>query len=173
MRPPATYLEAEEILRRQYTAHLVDLMARDSGRRHPRKATGAIGSSEPGTFLGDLIELAEADAGDAGDAGGHLARFAATLAGVSPGAIESLREWVQAEDGPGTSGFAGHLHAASGRWQSMVETLRHRRDAIDAVLPGLERQAASPAATDDDKRALRSARIARKLTTGQLAHLQG
>ena len=58
VRPPATYLEAEEILRRQFTAHLVDLMARDPGRTFPRKASGAIGSSEPGTFLGDLIELA-------------------------------------------------------------------------------------------------------------------
>ena len=167
VRPPATYLEAEEILRRQYTAHLVDIMARDSGRRHPRKASGAIGSSEPGTFLGDLIELAEADAG------GHLARFSATLSGVSEDALKALRDWVLPGHGPGTSGFAAHMHAASGRWQSMVETLRHRRTAIEEVLPELERQANSPAATDDDRRAVRSARIARKLTNGQLAHLQG
>lgn len=167
VRPPATYLEAEEILRRQFTAHLVDLMARDPGRTFPRTASGAIGSSEPGTFLGDLIALAESEA----DA--HVDRFAATLDSVAVDALASLRAWVVPGHGPGTSGLAAHLHAASGQWQSMVDTLRHRRDAIDAALPELEAKALSPAATDDDRRALRSAQIARKLTNGQLAHLQG
>lgn len=60
VRPPATYLSAEEILRRQYVAHLVDLFARDADRPHPRRAAGALGSAEPGSFLGDLIECAEA-----------------------------------------------------------------------------------------------------------------
>ncbi|GAA3296108.1 hypothetical protein GCM10017708_35220 [Arthrobacter citreus] len=33
--PPATYLDAEEILARQYVAHIADRFARDSARRHP------------------------------------------------------------------------------------------------------------------------------------------
>lgn len=167
VRPPATYLEAEEILHRQYTAHLVDQMARDVSRPHPRKATTAIGTSEPGSFLGDLIELAESSAE------AHVARFAGALDGVGNDALAALRAWALPEHGPGTSGFAAHLHAASGRWQATVETLRHRLAAIDAALPELERLAASPAATDDDKRTLRSAQTARKLTTGQLGHLRG
>lgn len=165
VRPPATYLEAEEILRRQYTAHLIDSMARDTGRPHPRKATGAIGSTEPGTFLGDLIELAEAHVEE------HLARFVATLDGVGDPALDALRTWVI--PAAGTSAFAAHLHTASHRWQATVETLKHRLGAIDAVLPELEKQAQSPAATDDDKRTWRSAQTARKLTTGQLGHLRG
>ena len=41
VRPPATYLSAEEILRRQYVAHLVDCFARRTSRPHPRRARGA------------------------------------------------------------------------------------------------------------------------------------
>lgn len=167
VRPPATYLEATEILRRQYTAHLADVMARDEGRVHPRKASAAIGSSDPGSFLGDLIELSE------GLADEHLARFFAAVDGVDLIARDSLREWVVLTDGPGTSALAAHLHKASARWQVTIETLRHRIDAIDVILPDLEKQAQSPAATEDDQRAWRSARVARKLTAGQLGHLRG
>nr|WP_237728108.1 DEAD/DEAH box helicase [Cellulomonas sp. APG4] len=167
VRPPATYLDAEEILRRQYTAHLVDHLARDSSRTHPRRATHAIGSIEPGSFLGDLIELAESGTDE------HLSQFAASLDGVGDAALVGLRAWATPQDGPGSSGLAAHLHAASRRWQGTVETLGHRITAIDAVLPELQRQADSPAATDDDKRALRSAQTARRLTEGQQRHLRG
>ena len=57
VRAPATYLSAEEILRRQYVAHLVDCFAREDDRPHPRRARGALGSAEPGSFLGELIAL--------------------------------------------------------------------------------------------------------------------
>ena len=59
VRAPATYLSAEEILRRQYVAHLVDCFAREEDRPHPRRARGALGSAEPGSFLGELIRFAE------------------------------------------------------------------------------------------------------------------
>ncbi|CAM3470417.1 DEAD/DEAH box helicase [Occultella aeris] len=165
VRPPATYLQAEEILRRQYTAHLVDELARDAGRPHPRKATGAIGSSDAGTFLGDLIVHAEAEAQ------AHVDRFLGTFDALPDDVTRDLREWVTPVHGPGTSGFAAHLHAASGRWQRTIETLNHRIDAIDALLPELIAKEQSPAATDDDRRALRSAQAARKLTLGQRGHL--
>lgn len=166
VRPPATYLGAEEILRRQYTAHLIDQMARDGSRTHPRKATAAIGSTEEGSFLGSLVELAESHAEE------RLAVFTASLDGVGRDALVGLREWVVPPAGPGTSEFAAHLHSASHRWQLTVETLKHRVTAIDAVIPELQKQADSPAATDDDKRTLRSAQTARKLTNGQLGHLR-
>lgn len=166
VRPPATYLDAEEILRRQYVAHLIDQMARDISRTHPRKATVAIGSTEEGSFLGDLIALSESHAEE------HLARFSASLDRVGPEALASLRAWVLPQAGPGTSELAAHLHTASHRWQLTIETLHHRAKAIDDVLPELQKQADSPAATDDDKRTLRSAMTARKLTHGQLGHLR-
>jgi hypothetical protein len=166
VRPPATYLQAEEILRRQYTAHLVDEMARDAGRPHPKSAVGAIGSSEPGTFLGDLIVYAETEVDR------RLARFAAAFDDLGE-AIGELGEWLRPTAGIGTSSFAGHVHAASRRWQLTVETLKHREKKIDDVLPELMVKVQSPAATDDDRRALRSANVARSLTRGQLSHLRG
>ncbi|GAA4682409.1 DEAD/DEAH box helicase [Pseudonocardia yuanmonensis] len=167
VRPPATYLRAEEILRRQYTAHLADEFARDETRPHPNRARGAIGASTPGTFLGDLISHAETHATE------HLTRFLAAFSSLPADVVESLRDWLATPGGPGTSAFAAHLHEASGRWQATVEELQHRRKTIDDALPALAAQANSPAATDDDQRALRSAETARKLTVGQLAHLQG
>lgn len=166
VRPPATYLQAEEILQRQFTAHLMDVMARDSGRAHPRRATAVFGSSDSGTFLGDLIELCDSDPA------GHVERFALTLQESSEAATACLLPWVEGPLGPGTSRFAAHLYSASTLWRTNVEVLGHRLVAIDALLPELERVAASPAATDDDKRAERSAKTTRKLTAGQLAELR-
>jgi hypothetical protein len=167
VRPPATYLRAEEILRRQYTAHLIDEFARDNARPHPKSAPGAIGSSEVGSFLGDLITHAELGADEAS------AKFCATFHTLDEPIATMMVDWLRPDDGPGTSAFAAHVHAASGRWQQTVQTLRYRVDAIDEVLPELETQAQSPAATDDDRRAMRSAQTARKLTLGQLGRLRG
>lgn len=166
VRPPATYLQAEEILRRQLTAHLADRIARDTLVPQPRTATAAIGSVDPGTYLGTLIDLAEQDPD------GHVGRFVATLpAGFPADVVTDLRSWLHPVDGARTSPIAAHVAHASGRWQRAVELLRHRLAAIDALLPALEAAVDSPAVTDDDKRALRSARAARSLTGGQLAEL--
>ncbi|PWU54785.1 heavy metal resistance protein CzcA [Micromonospora sp. S4605] len=166
VRPPATYLAAEEILRRQYTAYLVDGFARDTKRRHPRAASGAIGSSAPGTFLGDLVLHAEQSADE------YLPRFLATFCELPEEVVSGLRDWLGPANGPRTSAFAAHVQAASRRWQDTVETLQRRQKDIDALLPELEARVQSPAATDDDKQALRSAKATRKLTAGQLAHLR-
>jgi ATP-dependent helicase YprA (DUF1998 family) len=180
VRPPATYLAAEEILRRQYTAYLMDGFARDGGRRHPRTAAGAIGASAPGTFLGDLIVHGEQSAAE------QLPRFLSTFDAL-PGSAEApagaaglpaevaagLAEWLRPVDGPRTSGFAEHVHAASRRWQGTVEELKRRQDEIAKLLPELAARVASPAVTDDDRQALRSAEATRKLVAGQLAHLRG
>jgi len=166
VRPPATYLAAEEILRRQYTAYLADAFARDPRRPHPRKAAGAIGSCKPGTFLGDLVLHAEQDTEE------YLSRFVATFDRLPDEVVTGLREWLRPTTGPRTSGFAAHVRAASQRWQDTVETLQQRQTRIAALLPDLEARVASPAATDDDRQALRSARATGKLTAGQLAHLR-
>ena len=88
VRPPATYLRAEEILRRQYTAHLVDELARDGTRQQPRRAAGAMGSSEPGSFLGELIAFAEQGAH------AHLPRFLGQFDGLPADVADRLRDWV-------------------------------------------------------------------------------
>lgn len=166
VRPPATYLSAEEILERQYVAHLVDTFARDANRKHPRRATGAIGAAGPGTFLGDLIEYAESDPA------GHLDRFLGTFEGLAEAAMAAVRVWAT-PDGPGTSALAAHLYRASQRWAHTVEELSHRRTAIELALPELEQRANVTAASEEDKRAYRSARAARKLLGAQLKDLRG
>jgi ATP-dependent helicase YprA (DUF1998 family) len=166
VRPPATYLAAEEILRRQYTAYLVDGFAREPARRHPRTAAGAIGSSGPGTFLGDLVRHAEQHAAD------DLPRFLAAFEGLPTEVTDGLSDWLRPVTGPGSSGFGSYVDAASRRWQETVETLKQRQLALAEVLPELDRRAQSPAATDDDRQALRSAQATRKLIAGQLSHLR-
>ena len=108
VRAPATYLSAEEILRRQYVAHLADCFAREEDRPHPRRARGALGSAEPGSFLGELIRYAE----DGADS--HLDRFLGGFDGLAASSVESLRGWATPADGePNTSGLAAHLYDAS------------------------------------------------------------
>ncbi|TFB76849.1 DEAD/DEAH box helicase [Cryobacterium glaciale] len=167
VRPPATYLNAEEILQRQFVAHLMDVFARDDTRRHPRKAQAAIGSAARDTFLGDLIAFSEADAQS------HLDRFLGTFDDLAMTAVSALTSWVMPGDDHGTSGLAAHLFDASHRWAKTVEELEFRRTAIQAALPELKLKAESPAATDDEKRAERSARATLKLTGGQLFDLRG
>jgi len=165
VRPPATYLAAEEILRRQFTAYLIDTLARDPQRPHPRTAAGAIGSYRPGTFLGDLVRYAEQGAEE------HLQRFLGTFGGLPAEVTGDLREWLQPKNGPRTSGFAQHVQAASQRWQDTVETLKRRKARVEQLLPELEAKAKSPAATDADKQARRSAEATLKLVSGQLSRL--
>ncbi|MEJ5943684.1 DEAD/DEAH box helicase [Pseudokineococcus basanitobsidens] len=165
VRPPATYLGAEEILRRQYTASVADELARDAGAPHPQGPKDAIGSAELGSYLGAVIARAEGDP--------DLAeRFVAGFGGGLPDAVsDGLREWARPVAGPGTSPLAAHLHDASTRWQRTVEQLRHRIEAVDAVLPELQAKVESPTKTDDDEQALRSARTGRRMTAGRLAQL--
>jgi hypothetical protein len=168
VRAPATYLSAEEILRRQYVACLADCFARDDSRPHPRRARGALGSAEPRSFLGDLIHFGE------DDAAGHLGRFLGGFDNLAPAAVDNLRAWATAKDGaPNSSGLAAHLMDASRRWLTIVESLYHRRAAIQAALPGLEHVAGLPAASDDDKRAAKSAKAALKVIGFDLGRLQG
>ena len=166
VRPPATYLSAAEILRRQYLAHLVDAFARDPGRPHPKLASFAM-QAAPDSFLGQLVEYAESDA----DA--HLARFLACFDSLPDAAAAGLRTWATAPDGPRSSPLARQVFAASHRWNTTVDGLVHRQKAIEDALPELEHVAGLPAASDEDRRAARSARAALKVTQRELADLRG
>ncbi|BCJ37163.1 helicase [Actinocatenispora thailandica] len=166
VRPPATYLSAEEILRRQYTAHLVDSVARDPGAFHPQRATQAIGRTAPGSFLGDLIDLAESTLGQ------RLPGFVDAMGGLPDDVVDRLRAWLSPAGGRRTSPFAAHVRAASERWNATIQELETRRTRIETLLPELRTQADSPAHTDDDEREVRSAESTLKLVRGQLAALR-
>ncbi len=170
VRPPTTYLDAEEILRRQYFASLADELARRPGAPHPRTASEALGSSEPGTFLGAVIALADAE----GPA--LLDRFLAGFPDLSPAVEQRLRAWalpgLAPTGGSTPSDLARRSHEASIAWRTRMEGLAHRELEIQAALSapdGLRVRADSPAATEADERARRTAEAAVKLTQYQRA----
>lgn len=165
VRPPATYLSAEEILQRQYIARIFDEFARDSGRPQPKHAGDFMGSTEPDTVLGDMIAYAEENAAQL------LDRFLGAFAGLAPAATEHLRAWATPGEAPHSSGLAALVIAASGRWARTVDELRQRKLAIQKEIPDLRQRADVPAASADDKRDLRIAEATLKMTNGQLGDL--
>ena len=172
VQPPATYLSAEEILKRQYIAHLADQLARDDvDSHHPQKAAAALaaGTLEESdatgeSYLSALVALAEQDPA------AHLDTF---LAGFLPGqlsesATTALRSWATPTTGPRSSGLAGFVRKAIERWRVEQEDLAHQKDQIARALPDLRERANGPAAADEDKQALRTAIAALSLVNEQL-----
>lgn len=172
VRPPATFLDAEEILQRQYVAHLVDRFARESSRTHPKDAVQALGKVEPGTFIGDLIQDANEHAAL------HLERFCAQFAGnLSEESRNRLAKW--ATEGPEgePSALARHLVRAAELWNADVTELTERRQQIEKALPELEEAIARTQQLGDDDRddqqALRTAKATLGMLRGQLKELRG
>ena len=163
VRPPATLLNAEEILQRQYVAHIVDQLARDPQVTPPNEAHAVLGDTSETSWLAGLLDLAASHTDELLD--GFLAQFGPHL---SEDAVNGLRAWATAPPQGGPSGLTQHLTAAAHQWRKDLEELTVRRDAVDAELPEFERRAASPAATDDDRRALRIAKGSRKLLGAQI-----
>ena len=139
--PPATYLHAEEILRRQYIAHLVDCFARD--RRPAAPAQGrAARSGRPSPALPRRADRARR---------GRRRRSPRPVPrrvrrpsrGRGRRACAAGRRPADGE--PGTSGLAAHLYDASQRWAA------DRRDARSTggprssrPCPSCERRPRSP-----------------------------
>lgn len=169
VRPPSIYLSAEEILQRQYLAHLTDRFARDDvDVHHPRTARAALENTTAGSFLGDLIADAEAHASD------RLGAFLGTFGDrLRPASVTTLQQWATPDAGPGTSALARQVLAASGRWAAQKETLEYRQAAIQTALPALQQAAAVAAASEDDKRSLQTAQAALKLVHAQLGEITG
>lgn len=167
VRPPATYLDAEEILRRQFTASVADVLARRPDAPHPRTTPQALRSTGPGSYLGALITEAETRADELVDA------FLAGFPPLDPDVVAHLRRFpTPAEHSSGTSELAIRCHQASQAWNRRIEMLSHRRQAAEKILPTLLERAESPAATDDDKRELRTAQASVRLLGKQLAGLR-
>lgn len=166
VRASATYLNAEEILQRQYVASLIDRRAADVDPA-PRRATDVLKSAEPGTFLGDL--LADAEVHHAEWVEAFLAEFDGTL---DPRAADELRAWARPREEAGTSGPALMSYRAVVQWNAELARLTHRRDAVEAALPELKAAAEHPAATDDAKSELRSAESSLKMLAGLRGRLR-
>lgn len=166
VRPPATFLTAEEILQRQYVAHIVDRLARDPNTVAPRGARAVLGSFDEGSWMADLLAAVDADADQL--VHGFLAQFDSVL---DEEARETLRIWATPDNDGGPSGLVANLQEAVHRWNRDLTELTSRRAAVEAEMPEFERRASSPAATDDDLRDLRTAKGSLRLLGGQIHDL--
>lgn len=166
VRPPATYVDAEEILRRQYVASLGDVEARAADGVHPERATAAVGSLDAGSYLHVLATRAETDVE-------HLEAFLDAFGTLATSSRDALRAWVTPDDGELTSPLARRLLAESVRWRQQVELLGHRIAEIEKSLPELQHVAELAVATNDEKRAHQSAEASLRLAKRQRAELQG
>jgi hypothetical protein len=162
VRPPATFLNAEEILQRQYIAHIVDRFSRDPQQVAPKDARSVLGDSGDDSWFARLMDTAATDAETLLD--GFLAQFGEHL---STEAVDALRIWASAPPHGGTSGLTQRLMSSAHQWQLDFDEITSRLATVDADMDEYERRAASPAATDDDLRALRIAKGSLKLLKKQ------
>lgn len=88
--PPSTYLEATEILQRQFAAFVGDRLARLGQVPEQTRQHNVLKSADPDTYLGKLIELVEQN----GDA--LIADFTSRLAPyLGESSIEALALWAR------------------------------------------------------------------------------
>ncbi|WP_341953387.1 DEAD/DEAH box helicase [Salinibacterium sp. TMP30] len=166
VRPPATYLNAEEILRRQYSASVIDRLSAEGKTGMVAVARDVLATTSEKSFLATVITDAETNAAE------YLTAFLSTFDHVDATSADVLTGWATPSDEPRSSSFAQTLIGACARWNLEIETLGHRRKAIMESLPALQTQADHPAATDDDKVALRSAKASLKMVDRQLFELR-
>lgn len=167
VRPPATYVDAEEILRRQFTASVADILARRADAPHPRTTPQALRSSGSRTFLGTLIAEAESRADEL------VEQFVHGFTELDDDVAEKLREFPRAIEGvEGTSELATRCHRASVEWNRQIETLKIRKSAVEKVLPALHDKVNSPAKKSEDEDDLRATEATLRLVNKQLASLR-
>jgi ATP-dependent helicase YprA (DUF1998 family) len=165
VRPPATYLNAEEILQRQYFAYLIDCAAATLSSP-PTRARDVLKSAEPHSFLGDIIADAEANASQ------RLQEFLGTFNTLSTATVEHLRAWAMPGESPGESGLAATGYRAAQKWSTEIDLLKYRRKAIEDSLEQLKAAAERTAASEDDKADYRSAIASGKLIKRLLKELR-
>ncbi|ROR93803.1 uncharacterized protein DUF1998 [Salana multivorans] len=169
VRPPATYLSALEILRRQYLASAADVMARTPGAAHPRTAIDALDLAADDGYLRQLIELAELPAA--------MDRFCATLPQLGE-SLAALRDWAtpRTENSvaiPGTSELAERCRLAASSFQAQVDELTFRIRDLETALPELQRIAETPAASESETEDLRTTYASLRLARRRRADLTG
>ena len=165
VRPPATFVDAQEILRRQYFAAILDRRATEADA--VQKAGEVLKTSEAGSFLGDAVAYADENAPEL------VESFLNTFPHLGSAAADRLREWVTPSAEPGTSGLAASVRDAVHRWNVELQTISLRRTEIGNALPDLEK-AADLGVESDAQDAFRAAQAAdRMLRTQQTALTDG
>ena len=165
--PPSTYLGAEEILRRQFLASVIDTLAREnhpaipSGGHGGGTAKTALGATGEGSLITTLCERLERD-------GALLAQaFTAAFQERTP-ALDRLSSWVTQDAGAGPREM---LQRAAAEHRAESEQLHRQERQIREALPELKVAAERPNATEEDTRAHRSAEGARKAAESRIFDL--
>jgi ATP-dependent helicase YprA (DUF1998 family) len=146
VRPPSCYLDAVEILRRQYLAYLIDLAADGAIAAPPMPPKiGSVSTAgrAADTWLGAVVAASLAP--DAPHINEFLALFGTHLRDETAAA---LREFAAA-------GLEGAVDRALARWKARYDDLARRRDRLKASIERLEQR---PDPDDPDQRELRRLR---------------
>ncbi|MGM7669838.1 DEAD/DEAH box helicase [Microbacterium sp. A93] len=170
VRPPATYLDAEEILRRQYLASLMDAVARRPGVAAPQRSSDVLEGTGEGTFLGEALALARDEAQPRLDA------FLGGFAGLADHVVAGLHAWATPQDDgnwPVDASLGAHVHAAVAEFARVQDDLQRHIHDIEVALPVLAQVAQSPAASDEDKRDHRLAEVAYRLADKEAKEHRG
>ncbi|MFE1930674.1 DEAD/DEAH box helicase [Streptomyces sp. NPDC059474] len=162
--PPGSYLSAIEILRRQYTAHLLDLAARGRLLREDGKPLAALSRRVdelfgPSGYLADFTEAALAHGEEL--VAGFLALFPT---GVSDTAQEELKKYA-------ARGIRSAIEKAEREWERENQKLRTRirtiRSAIDELKEGDDEQAGTKAELEAELGAISKQGAARQRQPAQ------
>src|SRR5699024_6251018 len=128
VQPPAAFLSAAEILRRQFIAHAIDMLLIEG--IHPSSTRAReVFSTPPGPFLDTLRAELPQRVPD------MLDRFLSSLGShVGEAAALDLRAWatgVTAEGEPSPHNLDSSLKLAADRWRTDYAELLNRLDALD------------------------------------------
>ncbi|MBB1011629.1 ATP-dependent helicase YprA (DUF1998 family) [Dietzia kunjamensis] len=164
VQPPAAFLSAVEILRRQFLAHAIDSLLLEGIHPQGRRARDVY-SSQPDAFVAvlgqEIPPRVEA----------MLDRFLGSLSGsVSETATADLRAWatgVTADGNPSPHSLTSTLLLASHRWRDEYKELLTRLDSLDTVIADLAQRVESPGASEQDRDDHRAAEASRKATLRQ------
>nr|WP_245597113.1 Zn-binding domain-containing protein [Jiangella gansuensis] len=173
IRPPATYLDAIEILQRQYVAFLIDQRVR-SGVPDPPSGRGATrqvlaSGWDTGTWIGDLLSDARIKANE------YTSRFLGLFGNlVAPDTAATLRAWagVELPDNE-VSGVEHIFQSAIRSYQHELDDLGRRSGALADSLPELIQAAERATATDEDQRNRRAAEAEQRALDMRRAALRG
>ncbi|MGW5114057.1 DEAD/DEAH box helicase [Streptomyces noursei] len=162
--PPGSYLSAIEILRRQYTAHLLDLAARGRLLREDGKPLAALPRRVDELFgpSGRLVDFTEAALTHGEEL---VAAFLALFpTGVSETARKELEKYA-------VRGIRSAVERAEREWERENQKLRTRvrtiRAAIDELKEGDDEQARTKAELEAELRAVSKQGAARQRQPAQ------
>lgn len=166
VKPPTTFLQAEEILARQFVAYLGDQLAIDMNAAHPTSAREALRSTTADSYLGQIIDLVKSNG---------IALCASFLGQFSTEHIgdteqQQLAVWASQE-------LPAKLETISIQWNRDREELKHRVTDIEKVLPELREElkrrehefGADHVKVQEADRDLRSAEAQERRLRGEIA----